>query len=61
MDQQQIIDRFMAEEITAEEMVAELAKLRPREPETVNVREEAVPASLVRAQAAIRRINRGRR
>lgn len=60
MTEQDIIDRFLADEITAEQMVDELASLRPRRVIDVTDQDDPIPTSLVRAQAAIRRINRGR-
>ena len=60
MAEQDIINRFMQDEISAEEMVRQLAALKPRGRDRVDVREEPLTASLVRAQAAIRRINAGR-
>lgn len=52
----EILDRFAAGEITAEQMVEELGALRPRPAPAAPV--DPIPESLKRAQAAVRRINR---
>jgi hypothetical protein len=58
MDEQQLVDKFMAGTITADELVRQLTQLNPEPVRNVDLTEPQVPKSLVRAQAAIRRINR---
>ncbi len=58
--QDEIVDAFVRGELTANEMVERLSELRPKRRHDVDLREEQIPETLVQAQAALRRINRGR-
>jgi hypothetical protein len=59
VNEKELVDEFMKGNISAREMAAGIARLRRAKPTAAGESEARIPASLVRAQAAIRRINRG--
>jgi hypothetical protein len=58
--QDRAVARFLDGEITAEQLITQLGELDLASRERSVPPPATVPASVIRAQAAIRRINRGR-